>query len=431
MFSLGRLWFLILPLMFVPNFGFIPETGFGTLEISDFLMVIFIPLIFLSKKSREHHNYGRLYRVGSYFVAWAMFSILCIPVFYHYTDYIKPTMFSALKLAKFVLYAGVGALITSRLHTERNLRSFMWGLLTAGVILGTGLIASYLLKSFFGVVLYKSANQASVTLSSFMVFLTVLYFQGWGSAGWRFMCGLGLVIMALGLTFSQGRAGMAAYAILIAFYIGTHRPKFKQIALVVVVALGSLILYEKDENFQKEINNTFFRDEAYLKKYNAGVGGVDDGARLSTWAHEAPKIINAPIIGTGFHHRGGKSGLWSTGSHNFWLQIFLETGVIGGFLFIYVMFVAYRQGVVAKKRTDGDPRLAKAFTLAIFAVIVGNLSGEYLVGGTGLLCFLMIYAPIGALPRLPREELEAMMESFSEESTSNGSEENSQLLEGT
>ncbi len=47
--------------------------------------------------------------------------------------------------------------------------------------------------------------------------------------------------------------------------------------------------------------------------------------------HESAKFPKSPIFGTGFYHRGEKSGLWLTGSHNFWIQMFLETGLVGGF----------------------------------------------------------------------------------------------------
>jgi len=84
-------------------------------------------------------------------------------------------------------------------------------------------------------------------------------------------------------------------------------------------------------DFREQVDKTLFLPtEQYGYQGTRNVGTLDDGGRFQTWDHEARKLDNAPIFGTGMWHRGGSSGLWTTGSHNYWLQMFLETGVVGG-----------------------------------------------------------------------------------------------------
>jgi hypothetical protein len=122
---------------------------------------------------------------------------------------------------------------------------------------------------------------------------------------------------------------------------------------------------------------------------------VDDGARFSTWVHEAPKLVNAPILGTGFYHRGGTSGLWDSGSHNFFLQMFLETGIVGGILMVSVFALTWRQ---AGLKTTSLNKISVATRAALITASVGGMSGEYFYGGVSVLVLFATFAIAGALP---------------------------------
>jgi len=122
---------------------------------------------------------------------------------------------------------------------------------------------------------------------------------------------------------------------------------------------------------------------------------VDDGARFSTWVHEAPKLINAPVLGTGFYHRGGTSGLWDSGSHNFFLQMFLETGIVGGILMMSVFALTWRQ---AGLKTTSPNKISVATRAALITAIVGGMSGEYFYGGVSVLVLFATFAIAAALP---------------------------------
>jgi hypothetical protein len=154
--------------------------------------------------------------------------------------------------------------------------------------------------------------------------------------------------------------------------------------------LASVTAYETLPNFQSLVDLTLSPSDAPLQS-------VDDGARFSTWVHEAPKLVNAPILGTGFYHRGGTSGLWDSGSHNFFLQMFLETGVVGGILMMSLFALTWRQ---AGLRTTSLNKISVATRAALITAIVGGMSGEYFYGGVSVLVLFATFAIAGALPTM-------------------------------
>ncbi len=140
---------------------------------------------------------------------------------------------------------------------------------------------------------------------------------------------------------------------------------------------------------------TLWPKQADLDRGRSGVLGFDDGARTFIWTAQAPRLAQAPVLGTGFYHRGDDTGLFNTGSHNFWLQMFLETGVPGGLLMLAFVGVLWRDAGSDRAAVE---RLKHPIRAALVAAVVGGLGGEYFYGGTVLFSLLLVYAPVGSLP---------------------------------
>ena len=81
-------------------------------------------------------------------------------------------------------------------------------------------------------------------------------------------------------------------------------------------------------------------------------------------------------------------------SHNFFLQMFLETGVPGGLLVLAIFYGLWRQAGCPAARRRGLDVPAKA---ALLAAVAGGLGGEYFYGGIGLFTLLAVYAVGGSL----------------------------------
>ncbi len=61
--------------------------------------------------------------------------------------------------------------------------------------------------------------------------------------------------------------------------------------------------------FQGAIDLTINPSEIISKEISRSLKEWTMEPRLATWGHEASKFFASPILGTGFYHRGGASGL--------------------------------------------------------------------------------------------------------------------------
>jgi O-antigen ligase len=198
----------------------------------------------------------------------------------------------------------------------------------------------------------------------------------------------GAVSLVVGSAISEGRggwvAGLAGFAYLC--YRGGLR---KQSLLIGAIApIFFLALFALSPVFQQRVQFTFFQG-------HSGASPVDDGGRPENFAKGVEQFKKSPILGTGFFHRSGETGLYPHGSHNFFLQMFLETGIPGGLLMLAIWYRLWcLTGSVAARQTGFDVP-ARA---ALVAAIVGGMSGEYFYGGITMFALLAVFAACGSLP---------------------------------
>jgi len=221
---------------------------------------------------------------------------------------------------------------------------------------------------------------------------------GTGTQRWRLACKLTLPVILLGFTLTRGRGGWVA-AVAGFIYLGYKRGflKVRTLTGIATVIMASSILYFVNTEFQEQVDRTLWPDKQYLQKNSFGIGGIDDGGRIITFEHEVGSFIKKPLLGAGFHHRGGLSGLTPSGSHNFWLQILLETGIVGFYLLILICFRMWKHSDVSAAKQQ---RLSLPLKSALFTTFIAGLGGEYFYGGIGLFTVFLIYASTGSLPRM-------------------------------
>ena len=392
------LWLAWLPLLFLPNMGLERQTPFGVLDLADVLIGPLLVLEYLAIRGREHRraHINRIALLLAGFVGWALLSTLLIGERYGYaTD--ASTLLGVTKLAKLTLYGVAGLLAAQALADDRQRRLFSWSLLAAGIMVGVSLsllqdVSDELRR---GEVMegYKSKNSVSVMTAILLCYLGGLWITGRGSWLWRVAAGPGLIAMLLGFFLSTGRGGWVGAAVG-ALYLLCRRGLTPRILTGLMgVSLLISIAYATLPNFGSEVDKTLWPDQSYLQQYKSGLAGVDDGDRLTTWSHELDRFPDALILGRGFYHRGGASGLWTTGSHNFWLQMFLETGAVGGLLVLWAMLQMWLHAGSAVARAAG---LVLPVRSALLAAFVGGMTETHFYGGVVLLVLLLVYAPVGA-----------------------------------
>lgn len=387
------LWLLWFPLLFLPNLGLSRRTPFGTLEISDFLILPFLFLSLAVVRWRTNVQAVRCAPVLAAFVLWALIGTFFVAERYGYPTDLQENV-ALLKLGKFCLYATGGLLVSQGLLDRRVRLHYWWALLAAGAVLG----GSLLLHGESGVASptqsYSSTNATSVQVSVLASFLCGVWMAGHGGFWWRRLAIPVLVLMVLGSALSDGRGGWLAGLVGVSYltWKGGFRRQFLAAATGLIVVV--LAAYYWMPAFRRQVDKTLDPDERTLERYGVGFAGVDEGGRLRIWNSAVAKLPAVPLLGTGFFHRGGRSGHWLTGSHNFFLQMALETGVVGGSIALLFWVVMWRH---ARSQESRALRLDMPLRCALIVSIIGGLGGEYFYGGMVLFTVLAVYAPCGSL----------------------------------
>ncbi len=391
-----RLWLFYFPLLFMPNFGFTHQTDFGVIEVSDWLIVPFIVLLVIAPSAKYEQRVSKLNPLLYAFFVWALLSILSIHLRYEYLDDVPILVGSCLKLARLALYVIPGILTARKLSDPGVRGDWLWSLLAGLFMLSTGLLASggdsgaQATDALEG---YKSYNAIVVSMAILCSYIAGLWIDNAGSRRWS-RCASVVVVFAVCSVLvssslsSHGRGGWLAFAIGFGYILLKRTQTLKTLVIIFILGLASLAAYETLPNLKSLVDLTVSPEDTQSQS-------VDDGARISTWAHEAPNFINAPLMGTGFYHRGGASGLWTTGSHNFFLQMFLETGIVGGLLLMAIFALMWRQ---ARLTAISQNKTSVATLAALVTAIVGGMSGEYYYGGVSVLILFAVFAIAGSLP---------------------------------
>jgi len=370
-----RAWLYYLPLLFLPNLGASQATQFGSLELSDYLIGPYLILVFVAAKLGKPMLIDRVVRLMVLFAVWALVSTVLINFRFGYTDTYY-MVFSLLKLAKFILYGVAGLLTIKAITDDRARRSIARSLLVAGIIAGisVALVNKATLKNPIAGLDpsagYKASNGISVMVAVMACYLGGLWLQRKGMTRWtrRFVL-IALSAMAAGSALSAGRGGWIAGLAGLIYISYRARLRREFIAIAIGAPLLLFVLYRTVPVFHQRVYFTFFAENRYG---GTARSAIDDGARIDEWKHGIEQF-GSPVWGTGFFHRGGESGLYTTGSHNFFLQMFLETGIVGGGLMLAIFCALWRQaGSLQARRARLDLPVKSALVAAIVGGSVGN-----------------------------------------------------------
>lgn len=399
-FSYKKIWLYLLPLLFLPNMGWAVATSFGVLQLNDFIVGPYIISVYLSgfkTKNRARMFKNELtYFIGA-FLMWAVFSTLCSTFLSNYS--INELFFSLLKLAKLSLYGAAALLTISAISRSEHYRGFHWSLLGSLVVMSVSLLLDRFVfyqefNPAFDAFQFYTDNTVSATMAILFSYLFALLVSGYGSKRWQLTAQVCLLISIFGFALSNGRGGWVAIisSLIYIFY----RLKMRRIIVSFsVFAISIAAAYSIFPQFQDQVDRTIAPDAYYMSKYETDFMGIETGARWRYLKKEGSKVLNAPVFGSGFYHRGGDTGLDPDGSHNFFVQMFLEAGIVGGILTLAIFLVMWRQSGRRVVVLAGAELPAKAAILSAFVV---GLSGEYFYGGMILFTLLLSYGIVGRLP---------------------------------
>ena len=399
---LHNAWIFFLPFLYTPNFwGFDGATPVGTLKLMDILLFPFVFLLLITPNKKGKRFYKKTYTWVYYFMFWAFLGLVLIQFKYSYST-LKPLLFSALKFFKFGLYIFTGYLVVKKVD-DTNISAFYKALMVIGIVVGFSVYRLNVIgEDVDSFRIFSASNITSVALSILLAAMTPVFLYSKFFNVPKLLVGLSVIAMLTGLVVSGGRGGIIAFVLAMA-YLFLRKFNSPRIWLGLAVASALVVFaYFNNDRFQYDVNRTIFPSEQMLRDYakkNVGIGGLDDGKRLSGVKVELPKLLNNPIIGTGFFHRTWKTGLMPMGSHNFFLQMALETGIIGLLLIIFFFREIWKQA--SKVERDKLP-LALSLKMGLIAAIFGGLGGEYFYAGEALMMLLLVYSTIGLTPYLQK-----------------------------
>jgi O-antigen ligase len=398
---LSRLWYFIFPLMYLPNMGLGFKTTLGRVDIGDLVIGPLLLMMMLAPGGKYRKAIHQAFPVILAFIVWALISTLSIPLRFDQEPLLA--LFMGLeKLAKFTLYAGVGTLAASRLNTANDRRMWLWSLLAAAGVLCVGVLRGAAAAAstthagmYMNTEAYKAYNEIVVAVGLLFVYLAGMLLDGNGTKAWR-RCALltsGLLLFAIAGSASgqlHGRSGWFGlfFGLLYIFY--RHGLRLRVLLVISLLVVGTTVAYHQIHGFEYLVNETFFAE----RNANNEIG-FDDSGRASTAVHELPKIVDHPVLGTGLFHRGGSSGLWLTGPHNFLIAMLLETGVIG---LVLIIAIIVRFWLAVGRPATRFFRLDISSRAVLVAAFVASNAGEYFYGGTALLTFTSLLALATSLP---------------------------------
>lgn len=381
------LFIVIFPLVFLPDVGISLPTVYGSLAPSDYVMPILylflLPsLLYRSPRPLFHRNL-----VISYFMFGVLtfLTTILIPLRYPQMPLASyRVIFGLLKLAKLMEYSFFGYLLARALIAEKRTTLFEMSLAAGCLLLSFSIFYNDLIG--YEDLVYYLENGMALTIAVLVIYWIGSALRSRSRAA-MYLKSAVVVILILAMLIEKGRGGWFAALTGIGYLIILRRPKARHLIIGAIVLASILYAHRHFVTFQDQIAKTF--PHKYGTKPTSEFSekfGIDDGARLEVMKHHLDKIGREPLLGAGFFNRSPESGLSWWGSHNFFLQMVLETGLLG---LLCIVLVFYYLWTDAAARAVNTVQL-ETYRASIIAVIVGCQTGEYLYGGPVLLALAIV-----------------------------------------
>jgi O-antigen ligase len=379
----------------------------GTLKTSDYLVLPTILTLLAMGTERFRTIATDLLPLLVTFLTWTLLGVLLILPQYNFV-WDREFLFSLLKFGKFSVYVLLGMLFTRAIKKERYRDVQLKAVIVSSIVNGAGLI--YLFASQFLTIEapadfgYDNTNGYGVLAACSCAFLEGLLINGLERTKVGYMSLIALVVSLLGLIVSDGRGAWVALFVASLYIVYKARRRLRRTVFVFSLLSGIVaVMYNYNDVFHEQVSHIIAPDDAYQSKMEenrAGIAGFDDGRRLTTAIEELSHLSDAPVLGTGFFHRGGKTNLSIWGSHSFFIQVLLETGFVGCLILLLLLVKMWK---LSERSESRQANLELPNKAALITAVVGGMSGEYFYGGVILLNVLIIFSSVGRL-RSVRDE---------------------------
>ena len=259
--------------------------------------------------------------------------------------------------------------------TEQRLRGVMWIMLIGGLFPAVGTLKNYFTGNLeegraTWVGIFGNPNEVAYSL----VILLPLAGYLASSAGWFSRLALlgmvSLYVPAIFVTFSRG--GLVGLGAVIGLYAWRHRNIWVYGLLAVAIAGGVVLAgryWSRGEDFSQldgdvSLQQRVATSQAGLEMFvDRPLSGVGLGCSIVAWPLYAPK---------GLYTRGALV------THNTFVQVLSETGILGGFPFLLLigLSIFHARKLALQPKTAG---LGAAVEGALWGFVVCGMSGGYVL----------------------------------------------------
>lgn len=179
---------------------------------------------------------------------------------------------------------------------------------------------------------------------------------------------LTLSLPALMFTYSRGAYVAIIVAILVMTFLGGRRVFLRVVPIMLIAMVAISFLFGKGRIIPVSVKERF----TSISEEDKSIQG-----RREAWQVAKEYIVQSPIVGYGY---GASKRLLPRDTHNMYLDIILEAGILALLLLLWIFFRAFKTAYKLY-RTSEDP-FYKAIALgaigSLAAVVIGNLFGTRL-----------------------------------------------------
>ncbi|MCK5013100.1 MAG: O-antigen ligase family protein [Candidatus Omnitrophica bacterium] len=218
-------------------------------------------------------------------------------------------------------------------------------------------------KKIHGTFSYLGPNEVAAFYAQYTVLLLSLCFMM--KRGKMKMMLYGLMFWnSFIVMFLFSRASYGAFAIGL-FFLFAIKKRVLLIPLILVVFFWQVALPDKVQDRITETANEY--------------GELDRSseARLVLWQHALDLFSESPVIGVGYR-TFRYSSFKHMDTHNTYLRTLAEQGLVGIFIFLFLLFIFFVQGVkLFSGGEDGESRgLGLGFMMCVIVLMVNNFFGD-------------------------------------------------------
>ena len=248
-------------------------------------------------------------------------------------------------------------LMTQNDFSKKELRFFVDGIVLFSVISAiiilignlSGKTAFFSIETIWGITMNKNHFAVWISLGVILSFYCILY----SSNKFRYIASFLIVIVSMLFMNSRGAILSTAICCLLIFFqfFFSKGYKFKKVMLVLLVIISAILLYKP----LIRITPRWLYNRYFVNSYQDS-SNID---RISRWENGIDGLLNSPIIGYGpgifitipkYQVTDyGRQIPSSTPTHNTFLDVAIDGGIIGLILFLVFIFSSFHKVIFKYK----------------------------------------------------------------------------------